>query len=300
MEYIDYYKVLGVERSASQAEIKKAYRRLAKKYHPDVSKETDAEELFKALGEAYEVLKDKEKRAAYDQLGANWKQGQDYRTPPGYDYGGFGNAGAGAGGGFSDFFESVFGGGFSSSGGGGGHQNAGFQQKGADVSASLNISLEQALSGDQLDIQVNGKKLKVKVPAGIKSGQKIRLSRQGQLGVGGGPNGDLLVSIQIIPHKLYKLDGKDIELLLPIAPWEAGPGTSIEVPLPGGNKVKLKIPAGSDSGKRMRIKGKGLPGKLAGDFYVKLKIIAPKPETEEQQQLYEKMQDTFATKVRET
>lgn len=298
MEYIDYYKVLGVERSSSQAEVKKAYRRLARKYHPDVSKEADAEARFKELGEAYEVLKDKEKRAAYDQLGANWKQGQDFRTPPGHDFGGFGNAGAGAGAGFSDFFESVFGGGFSSSGGGGFHPGGGFQQKGANTEASLNISLEQALSGDHLDIQVNGKKLKIKVPVGIKSGQKIRLSKQGQPGVGGGSNGDLLVSIKISPHKIYKLDGKDIELVLPIAPWEAGPGASIEVPLPGGNKVKLKIPAGSDSGKRMRIKGKGLPGKQPGDFYVKLKIIAPKPETEEQQKFYKKMQKVFDLKVR--
>lgn len=295
MQYIDYYKVLGVDRNASQDEIKKAYRRLARKYHPDVSKAADAEARFKEIGEAYEVLKDKEKRAAYDQLGANWKAGQEFHTPPGWNaHTNFGGGFSGSG--FSDFFESIFGGGFA----GGGFGNQGFQgqqhatrRKGANQNASVTVTLEQVWRGDEISVRVNGKNLKVKIPRGVKDGQKIRLSGQGAPGVGGGASGDLLIQVNIKPHRLFRRDDKDLEIEVPVSPWEAALGTKIKVPLLSGKKIQLTVPAGSGSGKRLRLPGKGMPGNPPGDFYVRLKVDVPAIETDRQRALFEQMQAEF-------
>ncbi|HHJ18251.1 MAG TPA: J domain-containing protein [Gammaproteobacteria bacterium] len=294
MEYVDYYKVLGISRDASKDEIKKAYRRLARKYHPDVSKESNAESQFKQLGEAYEVLKDPEKRASYDQLGANWEAGQEFNAPPGW--GGFQGDTNPGGGGFSDFFESIMrGGGFTGQGGGGfnGTQGHGFSRKGADQSANIRISLYQAFNGDEVNVRLGtGKTLKVRIPKGVKDGQKIRLNGQGGAGMGGGTHGDLLITVNVAEHPDFKLDGKNIELILPVAPWEAALGASVTVPTLNG-KIQLKIPEKSSSGKRMRLKGRGMPGQPAGDLLIKLEVAVPAANNDEQRALYKKMQQSF-------
>ncbi len=309
MEYKDYYKILDVERDAKKAEIKTAYRRLARKYHPDVSKEADAEKKFKEVGEAYEVLKDKEKRQAYDQLGANWKQGQNFNPPPGWE-GEFSNAGSaghatgagfGGAGDFSDFFESMFGGaGFNQSGG---FQQGGYQAKGADQNASISITLEDAFQGAKKNIRLgnkqtgNGRNLDIKIPAGITSGKRIRLSGQGGQGAGGGPNGDLYLEVTITPHRLFKIDGKNILLDLPITPWEAVLGAQVKVPTLGGY-VEAKIPAGSQSGKKLRLTNRGLKGRSSqgspvGDQIVTLQIVMPDNDSEEDKEYFEDMAKRF-------
>lgn len=297
MEYKDYYKIMGVERNASADDIKRAYRKLARKYHPDVSKEPDAEAKFKDVGEAYEVLKDAEKRAAYDQLGANWQQGQEFRPPPGWNQQ---NAHAGMGGDFSDasdFFESLFGGRF-------GGQRASQRQRahaGEDLHGKIQISLEDAYHGAtrhiQLPIreldaegrpQVVTRALNVKIPAGIKSGQQIRLAGQGAPGFGGGQKGDLYLEVEFSQHPWFDVVEKDVFVTLPVAVWEAALGATVTVPTLAG-KVDLKIPADSQSGQKMRLKGRGLPGNPAGDQYVILKIVIPKPTTANAKVLYEQM-----------
>ena len=282
-------------------EIKTAYRRLARKYHPDVSKESDAETKFKEVGEAYEVLKDKEKRQAYDQLGANWKQGQNFNPPPGWEdvFSSAGNA-SGAGfssSGFSDFFESMFGGGFAQGGGGfnqsGGFQQGGFQSKGADQHANISIAFEDAYQGAKKNIRLsNGRNLDVKIPAGITSGKRIRLAGQGGQGAGGGPNGDLYLEVNITPHHIFKIDGKTILLDLPITPWEAVLGASVHVPTLGG-RVEAKIPAGSQSGKKLRLKNRGLKGNPTGDQIVTLQIVMPESRNDEDKNYFEDMQKRF-------
>ncbi len=305
MEYKDYYKILGVERDAKEAEIKTAYRRLARKYHPDVSKESNAEEKFKEVGEAYEVLKDPQKRQAYDQLGANWKAGQNFNPPPGWEdiftnagfstgstAGGFGTSG------FSDFFESMFGGGFAqsaTSGFGQSHMRA----QGADQHASITVSLEDVFNGAKKNIRLgSGRNLDVKIPKGITSGKRIRLTGQGGAGTGGGPNGDLYLEISITPHRLFKLEGKDILLDLPITPWEAALGARVEVPTLGG-RVETKIPAGSQSGKKLRLKKRGLSGNPPGDQIVTLQIMIPKSTTDEDKSYFEEMAKRFPFNPRE-
>ncbi len=301
MQYVDYYKVLGVSRTADTAEIKKAYRRLARKYHPDVSKEPDAEARFKEVGEAWEVLKDPEKRAAYDQLGANWKAGQEFHTPPGWD--GFDFSGSGGmGGGFSEFFEAIFGGGgFTQQAGGFGQHSgfrgfnsgSGFARDGQNLESRIEITLGQAFRGDKVKIRAEGgRTLSVRIPAGVRDGQKIRLSGQGGHGSGGGKRGDLLITVAIRPDPNFRLDGKDVELTLPIAPWEAALGGEVTAPTLDG-KVQLKIPAGSTSGKRLRLKGRGMPGNPPGDLYVRLQVAAPPANSSDERALYEKMRDTF-------
>jgi len=305
MEYKDYYQILGVERSATEAEIKTAYRRLARKYHPDVSKEANAEQKFKEVGEAYEVLKDKQKREAYDQLGANWKSGQNFNPPPGWEdiFAGAGasghasSAGFGASG-FSDFFESMFGGGFAQGGGGfhqsGGFQQGGFQSKGADQHANISITLEDAFEGAKKNIRLNnGRNLDVKIPAGIASGKRIRLAGQGSPGAGGGPNGDLYLEVTITPHRIFKTDGRNVLLDLPIAPWEAVLGAKVKVPTLAG-RVETKIPARSQSGKKLRLKNRGLNGKPVGDQIVTLQIVMPENITLEDQKYFEDMAQRFA------
>ncbi len=298
MEYKDYYKTLGVERKASADEIKKAYRKLARKYHPDVSKEKDATDKFKELGEAYEVLKNPEKREAYDQLGSNWKAGQQgFRPPSGWQQQtGFGGSHGGASG-FSSFFEDLFGGGFQSG------QQRQYSARGENIRARVSIDLDDAFNGASRSFSLQipeydpqgravskTRTLKVKIPKGIRAGQSIRLQGQGNAGTGGGPNGDLLLEVQFKPHPVYTLEGRDIYMQLPLAPWEAALGATIEVPTPAG-KVSLKIAEGSQAGKKMRIKGRGLPGKVAGDFYVVLQLVLPPANDEKSRQLYADMRE---------
>lgn len=272
MEFKDYYEVIGVEHDASSVDIKRAYRRLARKYHPDVSKETDAEARFKELGEAYEVLKDPEKRAAYDRLGSSWKEGQDFRPPPDWDFHSEARPDAEH---FSDFFESLF-------GGVRGTESAAFRGRGFDQSAQVSITLEEAFAGTNRSLALTHvepdaggrparktRQLNVKIPAGVTNGQQIRLTGQGTVGIGGGPPGDLFLQVQLLPHRLFRLEGKHVQLELPITPWEAALGETVRVPTLSG-EVDLRIPKGSQAGQQLRLKGKGLPGNPAGDQLVGL------------------------------
>jgi curved DNA-binding protein len=301
MEFKDYYKILGVDRAASRDDIKRAYRRLARKYHPDVSKESDAEVRFKEMKEAYEVLKDPEKRSAYDQFGANWKAGQDFQPPPNWQRqysSGDGAQSFGDAGQFSDFFETLFG---QSRGGGFGFRTGGGHVKGEDVNATISIPIEDAYRGASRTISLevpeadaNGavrrrrKTLNVKIPSGVTAGKRIRLERQGGPGYSGSPAGDLYLAVEFEPHPFYRADGRDVYLELPVTPWEAALGRKVKVPTLGG-AVDLQIPAGSSSGKTLRLKGRGLPGKPAGDQYVELKVVVP-PASDATRELYETLE----------
>jgi len=309
MEYKDYYKIIEPDKNATQDEIKRAYRKLARKYHPDVSKEKDAEAKFKELGEANDVLKDTEKRAAYDQLGSNWQAGQDFKPPPDWDAG-FEFSGENYSGGdsaaFSDFFESLFGqqerGGFTGRQGG----RTQYQNKGEDHHAKVLIDLDDAFQGTTRSITLRSPKidaqghvtthertLNIKIPRGVKQGQQIRLAGQGSPGIGGGAAGDLYLEIEFNPHSFYRVEGHDIYLELPLAPWEAALGASVKVPTPGG-VIDLKIPADSVSGRKLRLKGRGIPAKSPGDFYAILRISLPSGNTEQAKNLYQKMQQELA------
>ena len=301
MEFKDYYTIMGVARDATQDEIKRAYRKLARKYHPDVSKEPDAEARFKELGEAYEVLKDPEKRAAYDQLGANWKAGQEFRPPPDWDAGFEFSGGYADSGAFSDFFESLFG-----RSGAGRPGGATFHARGEDHHARILIDLEDAYHGatrtislhaPQLDgqghVRIREHTLSVRIPKGVRQGQHIRLAGQGTPGLGGGPAGDLYLEVEFKPHRLYRVDGRDLYLDLPLAPWEAALGAKVKVPTPEG-VVDLTVPAGSAAGRKLRLKGRGIPGNPAGDLYVELQIALPPAETEAAREFYRTMQQELA------
>ena len=301
MEYKDYYQILGVERDATQDQIKQAYRKLARKYHPDVSKEKNAEAKFKGAGEAYEVLKDPEKRAAYDKFGANWRNGDQFEPPPNWDAG-FEFRGAGYTGGdaegFSDFFESLFGRSTASSG----RQQHHFRMQGEDQHAKIMISLADAFHGAKQTLTLtrptvdsNGHvstsphTLHVVIPKGIIEGQRIRLEGQGMPGYGGSPPGDLYLEIAFYPDRLFRAEKRDIHLTVPITPWEAALGSTITVPTLSGN-VQLKTPPNSQNGKKLRLKGKGLcAGALHGDQIVTLEIVIPEATTEEQKKLYKTM-----------
>ncbi len=295
MEYKDYYKILGVARDASQDEIKKAYRKLARKYHPDVSKEANAEDKFKEVGEAYEVLRDEQKRAQYDQFGSNYRHGQSFNPPPGWDdQAGFG------GGNFSSFFENMFGG---MGGMGGGGMGDNFFARGEDVNAKITISLEDAFNGATKTIRrptgaSQSGTINVKIPAGIASGKKIRLSGQGKSG-GGGKSGDLYLEVNIAPHRHFRLEDKDVYLDLPIAPWEAALGGKVTVPTLAG-KISLTIPAGARSGQKMRLKGRGLPGKEPGDEFVVLQIMVPPADSDKAKKLYQQMAEEMAFNPRDS
>jgi curved DNA-binding protein len=286
---------MGVPRNATEDEIKRAYRRLARKYHPDVSKEPDAESKFKEVGEAYEVLKDSEKRAAYDQLGSRWKEGQDFRPPPDWDFQSKGGDNAHA---FSEFFEDLF-------GGGRGARRSSFRSKGPDRQADITVTLEEAFEGttrsfslEQIEHDEQGRlirkerQLKVRIPAGVTEGRQVRLTGQGNPGIGGGPSGDLFLRVHLMPHRVFKVDGKDISLDLPITPWEAALGETVRVPTLSGD-VDLRIPRGSQSGRRLRLKGKGLPGKPPGDQHVILKIMTPSADTQAHEEFYRQMAKTM-------
>jgi len=296
MEFKDYYATLGVEPSAGDAEIKTAYRRLARKYHPDVSKEAGAEDKFKAINEAYEALRDPPKRAAYDQLRAQgYRPGEEFQAPPnygsaqGYDFEEvFGNGGAG--GGFSDFFESLFARQQRARQGGAGPGPGPGAAPRGDTRAKLAVPLEAVYAGDSVRITINGKQLDVRVPKGVRPGQVIRLSGQGN----GGSN--LLLEIEYAAHPQFEVDGLNILYTLPVTPWQAALGTSISVPTLGG-AVELKIPPESDAGRKLRLRGRGLPGTPAGDQIVELEVLAPAPETEAQRKAYRSLAKAFGEAV---
>jgi curved DNA-binding protein len=320
MEYRDYYKILGVARTATADEIKKSYRRLARKFHPDVSKEKDAEQKFKEVQEAYEVLKDTEKRAAYDQLGSEWKSGQQFRPPPdwgsGFEFRGGPSQRSGARSGahaeefeeaegYSDFFSSLFGGRGFSGGGGGGPFGGASSRAARDHHARVDVDLEEAFAGTTRTLDLKRPDLKpdgtlelkthtvrVTIPQGVTDGQLIRLAGQGEQATGGGRPGDLYLEVHIRPNRLFQLEGRDVTLTLPIAPWEAALGATVTVPTLGGG-VEMRIPASSQSGQKLRLRGRGLPGQSPGDQYVQLKVVVPPADSPEARELYEQMKGQF-------
>jgi curved DNA-binding protein len=308
MRYKDYYQVMGVPRTASQDEIKRAYRKLARKYHPDVSKEKDAEEKFKELQEAHEVLRDPEKRAAYDQLGPDWQGGQDFRPPPDWGKGFEFSRGRAPGGEeaaeFSDFFAELFGSRSpfgQGAGPGPGRGARGFRAAaGQDHVARVDVDLEDAFRGGTRTIELRTpemtadghvvtkpRTLRVSIPAGVTEGQQIRLAGQGSPGIGGGPPGDLFLEINFRPHPHYKVDGRDITLTLPVAPWEAALGETVSVPTLGG-PVEMRLPVGARAGQKLRLRGRGLPGPTPGDQFVLLKVVLP-PDSPRARELFETM-----------
>lgn len=309
VQFKDYYETLGVERKASQEEIRKCYRKLARKYHPDVNKNPGAENKFKEAAEAYEVLGDAEKRKKYDELGANWKQGQEFRPPPGWEnahfefqgrpeaMGGFSQEDLG---GFSDFFESLFGG-----AGGGGEFHAsnfggmggrmGRKRRGEDHEADVKISLEDAYHGAKKNISLQTAEVDqqgrvqrrtrtydVKIPAGTTAGSKIRLAGQGGEGIGDGSAGDLYLRATIEPHDVFRINGHDLEVDLKVTPWEAALGAKVTVPTLDGN-ASITIPSGTQSGKKIRLRGKGLRG---ADLYAIVKIMVPDELTQKEKELF--------------
>lgn len=289
MEYKDYYKALGVGRDASADEIKKAYRKLAREFHPDKNQSKGAEERFKEINEANEVLGDPEKRKAYDALGANWRAGQQFRPPPGWQHMGGGRGGASAGGfggaNFSDFFSSLFGG-MGGAGGFGGM--GGFEPDAEDSRDLLTVSLEESFHGGSRRVQLSsGRTLDVKIPKGITEGKTIRLGGQGRFG------GDLLLEIRFAPHPRFEVKERDISTVVPVAPWEAALGATIAVPTLGG-EVELKLPAGTQGGRKLRLKGRGLPGATPGDQFVEIRLVTPPAETDEQRAFYTQMAERFA------
>jgi curved DNA-binding protein len=299
MEFQDYYKTLGVKQGAGDDEIKAAYRKLARKYHPDKNKEAGAEDRFKAISEAYEVLHDKQKRAAYDNLSAGGYRGGDpFRPPPGWQQqqgaGGFefrDVGGGGDAGGFSDFFESLFG------GRAGGARAQRGPARGNDVRAGVEIDLRTAYAGGKqrfgLRDATGERTLEVNIPAGILPGKVIRLGGQGEPGYGGGPAGDLLLEVQVRDDPQFKLYGHDVEVEVPVSPWEAALGAKVPVPTLGGS-VELRIPAGSRSGKKLRLKGRGMPGKTPGDQIVTLSIQIPLADNDKARVAYQAFEKAFA------
>ncbi|WP_025917737.1 DnaJ C-terminal domain-containing protein [Herminiimonas sp. CN] len=302
MEYKDYYASLGVPRTATQDDIKHAYRKLARKYHPDVSKEADAEARFKEMGEAYKVLKDPETRAAYDQVGNQWKNGQEFQPPPNWDAGfEFSGRDAGAGADYSDFFEALFG----RQAGRGHASRQSMHAPGQDHHAKVQIDLGDAYHGAQRSISLRlpvmdaqgrvvtqERTLDITIPKGIREGQHLRLSGQGGPGLGGGPAGDLYLEIAFRPHPHYRVDGRDVYFDLPLAPWEAALGGSITAPTPEGS-VHLTIPPGSSAGRKLRLKGQGIPGSPAGDLYAVLTIALPPADNERAKEAYRAMAQAF-------
>ena len=295
MKFKDYYQTLGVPREASADDIKHAYRRLARKYHPDLNKEPEAEARFKELGEAYEVLKDPEKRAAYDDVGKRWQPGAE-QPPPGWDSGYEFRGGEADMGGFgehSDFFEALF---------GRARAQAQAQRRAPpraqDHHAKVLIDLADAYRGAQRGIRLQvptldasgrvvlaERTLDVAIPAGVREGQHLRLAGQGAPGFDGAPPGDLYLEIAFRPHPRYRVDGRDVYLDLPVAPWEAALGADVDVPLPDGS-VQLSVPAGSGQGRKLRLKGKGIPGRTPGDLYVVLQVAVPAPTSDAQREAW--------------
>lgn len=300
VEYKDYYKILGVSKTAEKDEISRAFKKIARKYHPDLNPDdAEAETKFKEANEAHEVLKDPEKRRMYDQLGPNWQQGQHFGGGGGgyqnMNFGGFQGGGE-----FSDFFENMFGGG-GFQGGGGFGQGGGYgsrQQRGRDVEASLSLTLEEAYHGGRKSITLSDggggtKALEVNIPAGIKDGARIRLSGQGDQGYGGGVSGDLYLKVKIAAHHRFTLDGLNILLELPLSPWEAALGAEVTVPTLDGN-VSLRIAPGSGSGRKLRLRNKGLgTGSNKGDQFVRIKVVVPESTTDKQKELWDELAKEF-------
>ncbi|MBW2305993.1 MAG: J domain-containing protein [Deltaproteobacteria bacterium] len=327
VKFRDYYDILSINRDAGDKEIHKAFRKLARKYHPDLNPgDPRAEEKFKEVNEAYEVLRDPEKRKRYDTLGENWKAGQDFTPPPGweevhFDFGDMGNAredffGGLGGGGFSDFFNAIFGnrGGF---GTGAATEPRTWSMRGQDVEAEMTITLEDAFRGTVKSISLRSQEVcsscggrgisgnltcaacqgkgvassvrayEVRIPPGITDGGRIRLAGQGGAGSGGGPAGDLFIRVHIAPHPMFRLNGHDISATLRVAPWEAALGAKIEVPTLEGNST-LTIPPGTQSGQRLRMRGMGLPKKKGerGDQYVEVRIVVPRQLTPRERELF--------------
>jgi len=288
MKYKDYYKLLGVARGASEDEIKKAYRKLARKYHPDVSKEANAKEKFQEVSEAYETLRDKEKRAAYDSLGSGFRQGQDFRPPPDwFDRFGGGRAEDLRDIDLSDLFESmgIFGRARGRAGGG-----RAMQFPGEDYEVAVHLGLEEAARGAERELRLDGREIRARIPRGAIDGQRLRLRGKGGPGVNGGPPGDLYLHIALDPHPLFRPSGHDLEIEVPVAAWEAALGAEIEVPTLEG-AVNMKIPPGAKGGQKFRVAGKGLPkpGAGAGDLYATLSVVAPAALSEREKKLYEEL-----------
>lgn len=308
VKYEDYYKTLGVPRNASADDIQKAYRRLARKYHPDVNKDKAAEAQFKLINEAYEVLKDPEKRKKYDELGENWKAGQDFRPPPGWQARSGGQRRSGQVnvedlGGFSDFFESIFGGGgFGARSSPFGGRTNGPRQRfreepGEDVTADITISLHEVFHGGvrRIDLQTPGgasKSIEVRIPRGTTEGSTIRLAGQGHVSETGGPPGDLLLRVHVGADPRFEVDGINLKSIVPITPWEAALGAKIEIPL-FDSQATVTVPPGSQSGQKLRLRGKGLPKRGGanghGDLIAELRIVVPKELSEEERALYEQL-----------
>ena len=304
MEFKDYYQTLGVARDAAAEDIKKAFRKMARKYHPDVSKEPDAEARMKEVNEAFAVLSDPEKRAAYDQLGQNYRAGQDFRAPPdwdaGFEFSGRGSPEGGAD--FSDFFSELFG---QRTGGGFGGR-ARFRARGEDHHAKIMLDLEDAYRGasrtmtlrvpredEQGRVTLAEHTLNVAIPKGVREGQLIRLSGQGNPGLGGGPPGDLYLEVHFKPHPRYRVEGRDVYAKLPLAPWEAALGAQVEATLPDGI-VEVRIPEGSQAGRKLRLKGRGIPGSSPGDLYLVMEVVLPPATTEKARDLYRTMERELA------
>jgi curved DNA-binding protein len=316
VEYKDYYKTLGIERTASQQDVQRAYRKLARKLHPDISKEPGSEDRFKEITEAYEVLKDSDKRKKYDQFGQAWKQSDRAggQPPPGweqvifgaggpgggrveYDFGGFG--GQGGPGGFSDFFEMLFGQRAAADAGGGaraGGYRADWERRGSDQEARIQLTLEEAAAGDERSITLtdpqNGSQqtMRVKIPRGIRPGQKIRLAAKGAAGSGGGPPGDLYLTVDVLPHPRFRLEGTDLHTTLPITPWEAALGGTAQLETLEG-PVTVRIPPGSPSGRKIRLRGYGFPQAKGGkgDLFAELDVVVPSTLTDRERELFEEL-----------
>ncbi|HET9198523.1 MAG TPA: DnaJ C-terminal domain-containing protein [Solirubrobacterales bacterium] len=284
----DYYEVLGVPRGASDEEIRSAYRKLAREHHPDVNKDPGAEDRFKEVSEAYEVLRDPEKREKYERLGANWKAGEDVSGASGFG-GGFGGGdgqGFGDRAGFSDFFESFFGGRPGASGG-----FEGFSMRGGDQEATLEVTLEEAARGGKKKISLaDGRDFEVRIPPGVREGQKIRLAGQGGGGASGGPAGDLYLRVRIKRHPRFRREDDDLVVEIPVAPWEAALGATVPVPTLDGS-AKVKVPAGSSSGRRLRLRGEGMPGPggRKGDLYASVRVVVPKVLEKRERELFEEL-----------
>jgi curved DNA-binding protein len=292
----DHYETLGVSRDASQDEIRAAHARLARKYHPDVNKEPGAEDRFKEISEAYDVLRDPEKRERYDRFGANWRAaGPDASGASGFE-GSRGRGGGGfedvrvdfgggdfGGGDFGDIFEGLFGGRARRGGGGFG---GGFSSRGGDREATLELSLQEAARGGRRRISLgDGHEFEVEIPPGVRDGQRIRLSGEGEPGLGGGPAGDLLLRVRVRPDKRFRVDGRDVYTDLPVTPWEAALGATVEVETLDGT-AKVKVPPGSSSGRKLRLRGQGLGG---GDLYAVVQIHVPKRLSSRERELFEQL-----------
>jgi curved DNA-binding protein len=302
MEFKDYYKVLGVERTASEDEIKKAFRRLARKHHPDINKAADASARMQELNEAYEVLRDKERRAAYDHVGQAAQNGQTFQPPPGWDSGfefsggprGFDGAAE-----HSAFFEALFG--AAQRGGAAGHT-----ARGRDHHAKIVVPLEDAFHGatrevtlhsPQVDaagkVALHERRVQVGIPKGIRAGQQLRLAGQGSQGFGDAPRGDLYLEIDFAPHALWRVDDRDLYFTLPVAPWEAALGAAIAVPTPDGT-VEMTVPAGSQSGRKLRMRGRGIPANPPGDLYVTLMVVLPPATDDKARSAYRRLAEDLA------